>query len=264
MKAEVIVLTYGNEDLTTRCFESLRKHTQGYRLIWVDNGSGPDSIDAVLTEARSNPGMIPIWLPTNIGFVQGTNVALKALLDVYETKAEYIVLLNNDVVVTDGWLDRMIKVFERDTHVKAVGPITSECSSWQSFSNARSILPQFQVPAGFERLGTDKRAERLAYCYDELSAKCNMLAFFCTVFKTSVFRELGLLDEAFGIGYGDDDDLCKRMRDAKMKLAVSMGTYVFHNHQSTFKKLYTNDEIKAIREERLQVYKDKHGEDAKI
>lgn len=264
MKADVIVLTYGNEDLTKRCFSSLRKHTSGHRLVWVDNGSGMASIDDVLPEARSNPGMLPIWLPKNVGFVKGTNVALRLLLEVYETDADYIVMLNNDVEVTDGWLDRMRRVFERDLRVKAVGPITSECASWQSYQNARNVLPVFQTPAGFEMLGTGDRASRLDYAYGELLGKCNMLAFFCTVFKTEVFRKLGYLDERFGVGYGDDDDLCKRMRDAKMELAVSLGTYVFHNHQSTFRKLFTLEEIQEMKKERLQTFQEKHGEEARV
>jgi GT2 family glycosyltransferase len=264
MKADVIVLTYGNEDLTLRCFRSLRKCTTGYRLIWLDNGSGPKSIDKVLPEARANPGMVPIWLPQNVGFVKGTNIALKILLEVFNTDAEYIVMLNNDVEVTEGWLDRMRRVFERDIRVKAVGPITSECKSWQSYIHARKMLPVFQIPQGFERLGTGERAIKLDYCYGELAAKCKMLAFFCTVFKTEVFQELGYLDEAFGIGYGDDDDLCKRLRDAKMELAVSLGTYVFHNHQSTFKKMFTPEQIEKLKQERHKTFQEKHGEAATI
>lgn len=264
MKADVIVLTYGNEDMTCRCFRALRKHTSGYRLVWLDNGSGSDSIDVVLPEAAANSNMVPIWLPRNIGFVKGCNVALELLLQVFDTDADYIVLLNNDVEVTDGWLDRMRQVMNRDIRLGAVGPVTSECSSWQSYLHARKMLPVFQIPAGFERLGTGERAERLAYAYGELSAKCNMLAFFCTIFRTEVFKELGYLDERFGIGYGEDDDFCKRLRDSKREIAVSLGTYVFHNHQSTFKRMYSDDEIRNIKKQRLEAYKEKHGEDAKV
>lgn len=264
MKADVIVLSYGNEDKTIRCFKSLRENTQGYRLIWVDNGSGEKSIDKVLTEARANPGMVPIWLPTNVGFVKGTNIALRVLLEVFDTDADYIVLLNNDVEVTPGWLDRIRKVFEREIRLGAVGPITSECGSWQSYQHAGKVLPVFQIPNGFQCLGTKERAAKLDYCYGELMAKCKMLAFFCTVFKKEVFRKIGYLDERFGIGYGDDDDLCKRMRDQKMELAVSLGTYVFHNHQSTFSKMFTPEEIAEMKQERHQTFQDKHGEAASV
>ena len=264
MKADIIVLTYGNEDLSCRCFRALRKHTVGYRLIWVDNGSGPRSIDMVWPEAMACAQMVPMFLSQNEGFIGGTNAALRLLLEVFNTDADYVALLNNDVEISEGWLDRMSRVMERDHTVMAVGPVTSECASWQSFMNARCIVPAFQVPAGFERLDSAERASRLDYCYGELGFKCNMLAFFCTVFRTEVFRKLGYLDERFGIGLGDDDDLCKRMHDENMKLALSMGTYVFHNHGATFQQMFSDEEIIAMRKERLATYREKHGEDAKV
>ena len=233
----------------------------GYRLIWVDNGSGLDSINKVYAEAASCSEMVPMWLPNNIGFVKGTNMALRLIYEVFDTDADFVVLLNNDVEVTAGWLDRFRRVFERDTKLHAVGPITGECASWQGYGNAGKVIPQFQIPAGFERLGTHERGAKLDYCYGELFARCNMVAFFCTAFRANVFQQLGYLDEDFGVGYGDDDDLCYRMREAKMDVGVSMGTYVYHHHMSTFKKLYSDEEIVAMRAERRQTYLEKHGEE---
>lgn len=264
MKSEIIVPTYGNEDFTCRCFRSIRENTSGYRLVWADDGSDQKSREIVFPEAMANADMLPIWSGSNAGFITGVNNALKLLIEVYNTDADYIVLLNNDVEVTNGWLDRMIRVMERDSKVMAVGPIASECGSWQSYINATGLLKMFQVPDGFQTLGTRRRAESLNYCYGELAANCRMLAFFCVVFRTDVFREIGYLDEDFGVGYGEDDDFCKRMRDAKMKLSVSMGTYVFHNHMGTFGKIYSDSEIKDMRKQRLELYRHKHGEDAVV
>lgn len=264
MKADIVVLTYGNAELSNACFKSLRKYTTGYRLIWLDNGSGEQAVDSMYAEAMSCNDTVPIWLSENVGFVKGTNIALKYLLEVDQTDADYIVLLNNDVEVAPGWLDRMHRVFLRNEKLAAVGPVTSECASWQSFLNIPQVLPSFQTPDGFVNFDTKDRAISLDYAYGDLSGKCNMLAFFCTVFKADVFRKIGYLDEDFGVGYGDDDDFCKRIRDAKMELAVSYGTYVFHNHQSTFKLLYSDSEIRDMKKERHETYRKKHGEDAKV
>ena len=264
MRADIIVPTYGNEDLTCNCFDSLRKHTTGYRLIWVDNGSGIKSIDNVLPQASLSP-LVPLWHSDNLGFVKGTNSGLRLLFEAYDTDSDYIVFLNNDVEVTDGWLNRMIRVCERNPEIGAVGPVTSECSSWQSFKSAKRVCSQFQVPSGFDGIkDTDERARKLAYVYGETSAKCHMLAFFCTVFRSDVFRKIGYLDEDYGIGLGDDDDLCMRIRNAGYELALSMGTYVFHNHRSTFSKLYGDAEIKAMQKERHETYYKKHGERARV
>ena len=119
----------------------------------------------------------------------------------------------------------MRRVFERDINVKAVGPITSECASWQSYMNASQMLPVFQIPDGFQQMDIRERAAKMDYCYGELASKCKMLAFFCTAFKTEVFSKLGYLDERF-------------------------------------KKLFTSEQIEELKKERLKTYKDKHGEDA--
>jgi hypothetical protein len=208
MKAEVIVVTYGNPELTKRCFQSLREHTNDYRLIWVDNGSGPAFVDEVYPYASACDEFVPLYLGTNMGFIKGNNAALRYLIEIVDTDADIVVLMNNDVEVTAGWLDRMRAVLKRDSNVHAVGPVASECASWQSFLNASKVVPVFQTPIGFERLDTRLRAEKLDYHYGELAGKCKMLAFFCTAIRTNVFRRLGYLDEIFKEGYGDDDDYC--------------------------------------------------------
>ena len=102
------------------------------------------------------------------------------------------------------------------------------------------------------------------YCYGGTYRKCNMLAFFCTVFRREVFEEVGYLDPAFKEGLGDDDDLCKRMANANMQCAVSFGTYVFHNHRTTFTSLYTPQELEEMSQDRHDIFENKHGEKATV
>lgn len=260
---DIIILTYGNEELTRRCLQSLKKYTSNYRLIWIDNGSGKEFLEYIFPYASACQGLITQWLPKNIGFVKGTNMALKMLKNRGDM-SDYVCLLNNDVEVTPGWLDRMIGVMERNHKVYAVGPITSECSSWQAFTNAKAVIPHFTEPKGFVEASINDRAVLLQNEYGGLSNPCRMLAFFCTVFRSSVFYRVGLLDEDFGIGYGDDDDFCARMTKQKLQLNVSLGTYVFHNHQSTFRKMFSDLEIAKMKKEKLEIYKSKHGEEAGI
>ncbi len=264
MRTDIIIPTFRQEDFTVRCMRSLRQHTADYRLIWVDNGSGAKSRDFVMGEFAHHPGSVQLWMPENQGFIKAVNTGLRLILNRFTPQNGNIVLLNNDVEVTAGWLDRMTRVLERDLHVKAVGPVTGECSSWQSYVTAKMGVPVFQTPDGFEMMNTEERAAKLDYCYGDLFGRCRMLAFFCTLFRREVFQKVGLLDERFGVGLGDDDDLCRRMKAQNMICALSMGTYVFHNHRTTFKALYSEDQLKAMQEERKQTFMDKHGEEAKV
>lgn len=264
MRADIIVPTYGQTDYTIRCFESIRKHTPNARVIWVDDGSTRVSREAVLDELQKMPDYRSVWTGGNQGFIKAVNLGLTLVKDVWKTDAEYVCICNNDIEVTEGWLDRMIHVMERDEKVFAVGPITSECKSWQSYLNANQVTKAFQIPEGFADMDTDERAAKLEYAYGDLYRICWMLAFFCVVLRKEVFQRIGKLDEAFGAGYGDDDDFSKRMNDNGMKCALSWGTYVYHNHRTTFSAKYGDAEVAAMQSKAHQIYKSKHGEAARV
>ena len=79
------------------------------------------------------------------------------------------------------------------------------------------------------------------------------LSFFCCAFRRSIFDEVGKLDENFGIGLGDDDDFCCRLRYYNYKLALALGTFVYHYHRTTFKATQLN--IDALRRKNVKIIK---------
>ena len=264
MKADIIVPTFENTELTLRCFESVRRHTDGYNLVWVDNGSSAESRSAVMSEIVRHPHHRTLWFRENIGFIKANNVALRLVVQLWNTPTSHVVLLNNDVEVTHGWLDRLVKVASAEPRVGVVGPVTSECKSWQSFEHVHEVIDMFQVPDDFVERDTEGRARRLAYCYGELFRKCNMVAFFCALVHKDVFRAVGYLDEVYDVGLGDDDDLCKRATDVGFSCVISLGTYVRHAHRQTFKNLYSDGDLARMKANRHQVFFDKHGEKATV
>ena len=63
---DIIIPTFGQEDFTVKCLESIRKHTKSsdYRIIWVDNGSSRSSRFTVLSEIEKQSGYT-FWYNTN-------------------------------------------------------------------------------------------------------------------------------------------------------------------------------------------------------
>jgi GT2 family glycosyltransferase len=261
---DIIVPTCGQTEFTRRCFESIRNCTDLYRVIWIDNGSSYTSRKAVMEELTKMPQHMAVWSSERLGFVGATNLGLRMALDIAPTDSPYVAFLNNDVEVTPGWLSRMVDLLDKEPDIHAVGPIASECQSWQSYTNAGKVVPVFQIPRDFDKQDLSGRAQTLAYVYGDLWRPCSMLAFFCTVIRKDVFKVIGRLDKQFEEGLGDDDDFCKRMRDAHMQCALSMGTYVFHNHRTTFAGLYSDQEIDALSQKHHDLYRKKHGEEAKV
>ena len=100
-----IIIPVSNQlEFTQQCLASLKEHTRpAWELIVVDNGSN-DATAAYLAGVR-DMASVPVTVVTN-----GTNLGFPAAINqgLRLARGEYLVLLNNDVVVTDAWLDQLI------------------------------------------------------------------------------------------------------------------------------------------------------------
>jgi len=212
----------------------------------------------VMIPFEKSKNRLPIWSEGNLGFVGGINLGLQMSTSVFDTKAQYIVIQNNDTVVTKDWLSDMIAAMDKDPQIAVAGPMTSTRGSWQGWEHAFKHL---DVPA-FAGMGTrspEDIQKVLRGSFRARTVDVKMVAFFCTVFRRSVFEELGFLDTRFGVGLGDDDDFCKRVIAAGYKIAFVPGVYVVHNHRTTFKSLYSREKIRKMQLENQQKLKLKHG-----
>jgi GT2 family glycosyltransferase len=100
----IIIPCWSQLEFTQQCLASLKEHTRpAWELIVIDNGSS-DGTAAYLAGAR-DMASVPVTIvtnTTNLGFPAAINQGLQL------ARGDYLVLLNNDVVVTDGWLDQLI------------------------------------------------------------------------------------------------------------------------------------------------------------
>lgn len=236
---DIIIPTFNNAAWTAKCIRSIiRCTTYPYRIIWVDNGSNSEDIQEVESVIKLVPH-IKIMNESNLGFVKAVNQGMKF------GNSRYVVLLNNDVIVSDRWLERMIGILETDPQIAFVGPVTESAwedeKSWQSVTNLKeksqtnkdyeelfSLYPDFSE---FNSIEEYSKAVYAAYGDSIHRIRSGMLAFFCTLMRRSVIKEIGYLDEEFGVGLGDDDEYCYRARKAGYHFALAKGVFVFHNHQ---------------------------------
>jgi GT2 family glycosyltransferase len=248
-KRSIVVPTFNQAPLTVRCFESIKRNTSSdYELIWVDNGSAKDQFDAIYWATRR------LCLPTklirfrkNMGFIKATNAGICA------ASSEYVILLNNDTEVGCRWDEKLIKPLH-DVEVGAVGPVTQSPIAWQSVNNVNKRwsknLPEFQGTAdGYSKILDQK----FGGAYIEITT--GPLAFFCVAMRRELFAEIGLLDTIYGLGLAEDDDFCKRLRLADMKLMLSLGTFVYHHHRTTFRAIGAN--VDAMLRNNLKILREK-------
>src|SRR5262245_44334828 len=108
--ASIVVPCCNQVGFTRLCLESVVRSTQlPYELLLVDNGSG-DGTAGFLAEFGRRPGpdrVEVIGNPTNRGFAAGCNQGI------VRARGASIVLLNNDTIVNEGWLDGLTAGLER-------------------------------------------------------------------------------------------------------------------------------------------------------
>lgn len=250
-KFDIIIPTFNQELFTVKCLESIRAYTKNYKIIWVDNGSTEQSRNIVMTELKNHKNYLSIWFEKNQGFVKAINAGIRA------SNSEYIILQNNDTEVTYGWLNPMLCAMNSDENIMCCGPLTDTEGSWQGWKNVKNkMLNDMEDMTGWN---STKISNYLREKYDKKYVHVNMVAFFCTLFRRSIFKKIGLLDEVFSQGLGDDDDYCNRIRNDKGFVIFVPASFVYHHHRTTFKSIYSLEEIQKMQTVNLNIYKKKHG-----
>src|SRR5262249_42874620 len=90
-----------------------------YEVIVVDNGGQPEIVDYLKASARINRNLKVILNDENLGFARANNVGIKAAGD-----CEFIVLLNDDTIVSRHWLTRLIRHLA-DKPIGMAGPVSN-------------------------------------------------------------------------------------------------------------------------------------------
>jgi GT2 family glycosyltransferase len=233
-------VTYNNEDYTRICLKSIYEKTvyPNYQVIVVDNAS-QDGTRALLEQyQREHANFVAIFNEENEGFARANNrgVAVAA--------GEYVVFLNNDTVVTRGWLSRLLYHL-RDPQVGMVGPVTN------SSGNESRIEVRYSTIADMEAF-----AEEYTRAHFGEAFPIRMLALFCVAMRRSVIDEVGLLDEQFGIGMFEDDDYALRVAERGYAIICAEDVFVHHWGSATFSKL-ADAKYRAIFEENRRKFEEK-------
>ncbi|WP_158594197.1 glycosyltransferase family 2 protein [Cohnella faecalis] len=101
MKTSIVILTHNQLHITKLCLDSIRAFTgPSYETIVVDNGSSDGTTDFL----RSQPDVKAIFNSENKGFAKGCNQGWEV------SSGDCVLFLNNDTIVTPGWLEAMLEV----------------------------------------------------------------------------------------------------------------------------------------------------------
>ncbi len=244
MKSSIIILTYNQLDVATKpCIESLYKYTdvKDFELIVVDNNSN-DGTQEYLKELKSNYDNVKIILnEENKGFPAGNNQGIKV------ADGEFIVLLNNDTLLTPNWLNSLIKKFDIDERAGLVGPISN------SVGNEQCVYLENLAEYNYLNI-TEEYVKKHKNTYFETK----LLGFFCVAIKKEVIEKIGYLEEAFTTGTYEDNDFCLRAQKNGYKLLIAEDSFVYHKGSISFKTL-PSSEFNELVNKNKEIFYSKHN-----
>ena len=244
IEASIIVVTHNQlKEATEPCLDSLFNLTpaESFELIVVDNASA-DATSQYLTELQGRHRNVKIQLNSaNRGFAGGCNDGLKL------ASGKYVVFLNNDTLMSEGWLSRLLAPFEADPSIGMVGPVTNAVGNEQ-----RIDLPGLNE-ANYAGIAGEYISRVRGVWHDT-----QRLGFFCLATPRTVTERLGMLDETFGLGFFEDDDYCLRALAAGYKLVVVEDCFVFHKGSQSFKHL-DSETYRQLVDRNRTYFTAKHG-----
>lgn len=207
--ASIVMLSWNAPDYTKLAVESIRAYTRTpYEILIIDNGSGPETL-AMLRELHD---VRVIYNSSNAGFAHGCNQGIAA------ASGTHIVLLNNDVIVTEGWLENLLDAHRRDPLVGVSAPRSNRIVGHQQVGTLSydSIEGMHQYAAGRTR---DHAREHY---------RTNRAIGFCLCISRAVIEEVGGIDTRYGVGNFEDDDFCIRVRAAGYQIVVCEDVFIHH------------------------------------
>lgn len=220
----IVMPVFNGLEYTCQCIDSLLRYTSvPYELIVIDNGSFDGTWD-YLRRIKKRGSLIclkTIRNPTNLGFPKACNQGIA------QAQGKYIVIMNNDVIVTEGWIEGLIRCIESDQRIGLVGPMSNYVSGGQLLRDVpyrtKEEMHRFAKRYAEEHRGEKEEVKRLVA--------------FCLLVKREVFEKIGTFDERFEIGNFEDDDLCLRARLAGFKAVIARDVFVHHYGSRTFAEM---------------------------
>ena len=215
----IIVPVHNALTETRHCLDALaRTLSANVPVLVIDDASTEVGVDALLGALPE--GWVVVRNETNLGFVGTVNLGMAL------AGQDDVVLLNSDTGLTSGWLAAIEECAASDVAIASITPLTNngEIASIPQFCQANPW------PEDADRWARACRDSGKAL-YPEVPTAVG----FCMFLRRACLDQIGAFDEqAFGRGYGEENDWCMRAIAAGWRHVVCDHAYVAHQGNASF------------------------------
>ena len=210
----IIIPVYNHLEQTRACLDSIARSTSPeirYEVVVIDDASSDDT-QAVL---ENGPGLVYLRNPQNLGFIGSCNRGASA------ARGAYLVFLNNDTVVTQGWLAALHETFQQIPEAGLVG--------------AKLVYPDGRLQEAGGVIWGDASGANYGHSDDPEHPRYNFLreadycSGACIMVPKPLFEELGGFDAHYSPAYYEDVDLAFKVRHAGHKVLYQPRARIIHH-----------------------------------
>jgi len=238
----IIIPVYGAPNYLKRCLTSVLKNTPPeHEIIVIDDCNTDPEVLKILSSIPPKRCTI-LRNEKNLGYVKSVNRGITHAQD------KHVVILNQDTEVPPKWIERIVSPIIRDPSIASVTP----------FSNGSTItsFPEFCKD---NELYLGLNTEEIDFFFQKFGGKpvdIPTAVGFCMALNRRVLNEIGLFDEeAFGRGYGEENDWCMRAWKKGYRNVAISNLFVYHRHGASF-----GDEKKKLMQINLAKVQKRHPE----
>lgn len=252
-KVSVVILNWNGAEMLRTFLPSVVKFTNSElaEICVADNGSTDKSVDVV---SREFPTVRLIAFMENLGFAGGYNKVMS------HVDSEYVVLLNNDVEVTEGWIEPILSYMEAHSDVAACQPKILSYHDKSKFEYAGAsggYIDKYGYP--FCRGRVFDCLEQDNGQYDD-PAEIFWASGAAMFVRREVYTKVGGLDSKF-FAHMEEIDLCWRLLSRGYRLMCIPESKIYHVGGATLKKENPRKTYLNFRNNLLMMYKNLPSEE---
>ena len=225
---DIIIPVYNGREYLTKCLETVYRNTSiNYRLLICDDCSTDTEIQSVIKNFEDKfktnvfcKEFISVRNERNLGFVRTVNRMYKQFVK------NHFVILNTDVLVPPNWLERLVFPILENPKIASTTPFTNACTifSFPEMNKDNELFKELTVEE------IDSYFKKV--CFDLIQVPTG--GGFCMGINKEVTDRLGLFDEVYGKGYGEENDFCMRAyKEGYINILVP-NLFVYHKHGASF------------------------------